>query len=1154
MSEPIVATYSFLPWLRQGIANTIAGTEGARATITVNLKLDGEPVDGGKKIDPLTVKKDVQLFGPGDVVGIESRAFFKTEPHNWITNFEPNYLPYIDFYDEDFPWRYTPAAPDVAKSRLQPWIMLVVLKDAQEEGKDKEFEDGKDIKDKPLPFITVAKPKEVFPSADQLWAWAHVHVNQSLAANNEEVFSTDMDAVLPRLQRVLTENPDLAYSRILCPRKLEPNTAYHAFLIPVFESGRLSGLGLEIPKTLNATASAWADKTAPTDYPYYHRWYFRTGTIGDFEYLVRLLKPKPVDRRVGTRDMDVLHPGSNLPPINVPDLEGILKLGGALQPPSTEQFTPEQKKAFLAKLTPEEKKAVEQVEKSEQWDRNPYPQPFQKALAAFINLADDYAEKTAEDANQAAKTKTGLDLNTPINDDPNDDEIDSDPLITPPLYGRWHSLTQRLLENRQNQPLSPTNNWVHQLNLDPRYRVPAGLGTRVVQENQEQYMDAAWEQIGDVLEANRKMRLAQLAKEVAWIWHTRHLQPLRAASLEKALVFTAPVHKRVVSEGFTVHYQVDNSLVSSAVTSVAMRRIVRPRGRFVQSLPFDDRIQPDNIIDRINNGEVSAAPPKQTPPGVATVDDLSDSLQPKDIPTPVIDILRRFPWLQYLPLILAVLIAILLWLLSLGGIVVAIGGVAIAALIALFRQLQQWTNQIAQADSIREENQTPAAVDKLPKSPDFVLTEPGSSVKPSQGTTDSAEAVRFKDALKDVDVLIGASREIGKLVPKTNLNLATVTDATIQTIDPEIAIPLRMRSIVLLPDRIKNNLGAEFKEAMAYPEIDIAMYEPLKAISTELFLPNVNLVEQNSITLLETNQKFIEAYMVGLNHEFARELLWREYPTDQRGSYFRQFWDVSNVFTPQILSDQKLKDQIKEELRDIPPIHTWSKDSELGEHDNREKNGVQKKDVVLVIRGELLKKYPTAVIYAHRADWIKTNGKIDKIQKRKLLDLQGLAIENISREKVRTPLYQAKVDPDIYFLGFDLTVQEAKGGTGENEADDAGWFFVIKERPGEPRFGLDIDKSDKLHIWNDLSWQDVQLDASGTSIKADQSFSLTTPPSVPNDASPEVKAEAKAKETQYNEDNQVSWNPNTNSADLAYILYQVPVLIAVHASELLPKS
>ena len=38
--------------------------------------------------------------------------------------------------------------------------------------------------------------------------------------------------------------------------------------------------------------------------------------------------------------------------------------------------------------------------------------------------------------------------------------------------------------------------------------------------------------------------------------------------------------------------------------------------------------------------------------------------------------------------------------------------------------------------------------------------------------------------------------------------------------------------------------------------------------------------------------------MVGLNHEFARELLWREYPTDQRGSYFRQFWDVSGYQPP----------------------------------------------------------------------------------------------------------------------------------------------------------------------------------------------------------------------------------------------------------------
>ena len=49
---------------------------------------------------------------------------------------------------------------------------------------------------------------------------------------------------------------------------------------------------------------------------------------------------------------------------------------------------------------------------------------------------------------------------------------------------------------------------MHELNLDPRFRVAAGFGTAVVQETQEVYMNAAWEQVGDVLEANRRIRYA----------------------------------------------------------------------------------------------------------------------------------------------------------------------------------------------------------------------------------------------------------------------------------------------------------------------------------------------------------------------------------------------------------------------------------------------------------------------------------------------------------------------------------------------------------------------------------------------------------------------------------------------------------------------
>ncbi len=54
--------------------------------------------------------------------------------------------------------------------------------------------------------------------------------------------------------------------------------------------------------------------------------------------------------------------------------------------------------------------------------------------------------------------------------------------------------------------------------------------------------------------------------------------------------------------------------------------------------------------------------------------------------------------------------------------------------------------------------------------------------------------------------------------------------------------------------------------------------------------------------------------MVGLNYEFGRKLLWREYPTDQRGSYFRQFWDVRSYIDSEGLSENALK----EKLYDIP--------------------------------------------------------------------------------------------------------------------------------------------------------------------------------------------------------------------------------------------
>jgi len=1103
MSETI-ATYTFLPWLRQGIANKITAADmdpsvKVRATINVALKIDG---DGGAITE--AVSKDIQLYGPGDIIGVDSRAIVKNEPHNWITNFEPNYLPYIEFYDEDFPWRYTPAAPDTTRDRLRPWIALVIVKEG-------DFEEGKNIQGKPLSFITVDNAATKFPPAEQLWAWSHVHVSDSLMTEIAGL-PANKDQILNNFTQKVGSNPDIASSRIMCPIKLEENTAYHAFLIPSFETGRLAGLGksmapADIPAPVHATLSAWADyagKDEPASFPYYHRWYFRTGSVGDFEYLVRLLQPRPVDKKVGRKDMDVQDPGSNLRGIVTPAPGGILKLGGALQVPFDTMTQPDK----------------DEVTKYEEWDQHPaYPVAFQEDLATFINLADDYSTTAAATANSATSLDPAI-------------QSDCDPLITAPLYGRWHALVSRLLKSGD----ADNENWVHQLNLDPRFRVAAGYGTKVIQDNQEDYMSAAWKQVGDVLEANRKMRLAQLAKAASWSWYQKQFAPMVQNADDRSLRLLAPVQKRVLDSNMTVYYQVNQSRVTSSVISSPMRKIMRPGGRVMKRLSFTATVTPTNLAQRINDAAVVIAPPKVIPATLPTPQQLADALGPKDVPPLLLSALKTAPWIRIVALLLALLFIILTFFLPILGILVAL-------LIAFFLLSGKWKKQQDVAEALT--NQTPSSVDALPTSPDFVLSKPGDQFSPSKGPTDSKEAVQYKAALKDALNMLEVTKQSGQITERPKIDLPAVVDVTFKGINPVLTIPRLIYSSVLIPERIRILLAEEFTEVWAYPEIDIPMYKPLVKISSELFVPNINFISENTISLLETNQKFIESYMVGLNHEFSRELFWREYPTDQRGSYFRQFWDVSSFFDGSVTDPVALK----ERLRDIPPIHTWSKHSKLGDHDNREAYGDKEEELVLVIRGELLKKYPNAVIYAHQAEWqLKGDGTINNKLERRLVTLTPEQEDNPPRTIIKTPLYEAKVDPDIYFFGFDLTALKARGGTGETNADlnNAGWFFCIKERPGEPRFGLDIDKDASPNVWNDLSWQDVLPGGAAGSFMqiTDATPTITLSPL---NGSDNEKTEQRA------DDNFVSWNKDMNAADVAYILYQAPVLVAVHASEMLPK-
>jgi hypothetical protein len=269
--------------------------------------------------------------------------------------------------------------------------------------------------------------------------------------------------------------------------------------------------------------------------------------------------------------------------------------------------------------------------------------------------------------------------------------------------------------------------------------------------------------------------------------------------------------------------------------------------------------------------------------------------------------------------------------------------------------------------------------------------------------------------------------------------------------------------------------------------------------------------------------------MVGLNHEFGRELLWREYPTDKRGSYFRQFWDVKGIISA---GDTSISpEQLAENYRDITPMDTWGSSSSLGEHNKRNLHG--KKNLVLVVRGELLKKYPNTIIYAQKA-------RIYKDPKTHVADplhepiIAEVATTAEMASDIKFPIFKAEIYPDIKFFGFDLTIEQAYGDSKpQAESDDWGYYFVIQQVPGEPRFGMDIDFAPDEDATTPITWDDLAWS------KYDSSKNFIETGVRPTAFSPGGG------------DNINQWG--SDSASMAYILYQKPVMIAVHAKEMLSK-
>jgi hypothetical protein len=279
------------------------------------------------------------------------------------------------------------------------------------------------------------------------------------------------------------------------------------------------------------------------------------------------------------------------------------------------------------------------------------------------------------------------------------------------------------------------------------------------------------------------------------------------------------------------------------------------------------------------------------------------------------------------------------------------------------------------------------------------------------------------------------------------------------------------------------------------PEFPQPMYESLRDWFEGMLLPGLDLVPPNTVAVLETNERFIEAFLVGLNHEFSRELVWRGYPTTRRGTYFRRFWDTRGG---------------SEAAGVVPPIRTWPAESRLGSH---LAGAAGQGQLVLLVRGDVLNRFPRAVVYAVEAEWAPDGTR------------------RLGTNE-RYPLFRGSSRGDVTFVGFGLSEEEARGATGP--PGSAGWFFVIQEQPVAPRFGFDEaggNGPSAPGTWNDLTWADVDLSAGSYVVLGGRLANRTLPAS----AGPSPSA---------------TWG--ANAAHMAVISQQAPFRMAVHASAWLP--
>jgi hypothetical protein len=332
---------------------------------------------------------------------------------------------------------------------------------------------------RPLPSIslTATQVQSELPDLAESWLWAHSQAVSTVDVVTPPTPETQA-AAAQTLSTEMRQSPERNISRLVCPRRLTPRTDYVACVVPATEGGRLRGLGQ--PVAGDTLGLAWS-KQAANDH-----------------------RTDPCASRGHSRPVSGRHRDAGATPARQRNTEATRRCSRncvTLANGRVCRWRPPTVRRTDARSNGLRRRdGVAGV----------HPGSEQCGLCRQAQeILNSGSSRVADGTDPAAHV----------------------PTLAPPIYGEYPAKRHTVTTTKVNR------HWLDGLSLQPRYRLAAGWGAEVVRQNQDEFMQAAWAQLGDVLAAERAFSLARLARDVLKRVEARHLAKL---SPDRALAVMSP--------------------------------------------------------------------------------------------------------------------------------------------------------------------------------------------------------------------------------------------------------------------------------------------------------------------------------------------------------------------------------------------------------------------------------------------------------------------------------------------------------------------------------------------------------------------------------------------------------------------------------------